>query len=47
MKKVKDPSRVLFEFVHDKLRLLFPQRLPITEAKVSATIIIKTPAIGK
>ena len=47
MKNVVDPSSVLFEFVHGKLKLILPQRFPITEAKVSATIIINTPAIGK
>ena len=47
MKNVKDPSNVLLEFVHGKLILIFPQRLPIIEAKVSEIIIIKTPAMGK
>ena len=47
LKKVNEPSRVRFEFVQLKLRLIFPQRFPITEAIVSAIIMINIPAIGK
>lgn len=47
MKNVRDPSKVLFEFVQGNPILIFPHRLPITEASVSDIIIIRTPAIGK
>ena len=46
-KNVSDPSSVRFELVQERLILIFPQRFPITEAIVSAIIIINMPAIGK